>query len=281
MKYIILHKDEVTSNIIDSLGDGYQPPQTIWLVDPPSDTPGGTPSKYVYLRTAKSYVNELKDFKKLNEEEFNSIVQDIKNGKHPNYKITEAVDKDPSGRAIFRSAATIKGWHYQAHSIQFEVNKLNSIYNKDADENDLGFAELKIYDASGSECTTQLSADTNGVKTVVTWKPDFDFEIISGNVRQATKESIDSYVHVRLQSATGFPAPHDWFVVPFTQGGINLKYIGADEVLKTDGRASKLVKAGTNGDYFEVIINYEANVLTNNNRHEMSVIFEIYKDPTS
>lgn len=190
-------------------------------------------------------------------------------------------DMDPTGRPIIRTAATIKGWHYQAHSIQFEVNKLNSVYNKDADENDLGFTELKVYDSSGNECTTQLSADTNGVKTVVTWKPDFDFEIISGNVRQATKESIDSYVHVRLQSATGLPAPHDWFVVPFTQGGINLKYIGADEVLKTDGRASKLIKAGTNGDYFEVIINYEADILTNENRHEMSIIFEIYKDPTS
>jgi hypothetical protein len=190
-------------------------------------------------------------------------------------------DIDPTGRPINRLAATIKGWHYQAHSIEFEVNKLNSIYNKDADGNDLGYGELKIYDNQNNECTTQLSADTNGVKTIITWKPDFDFEIISGNIRQATKETINSYVHVRLQSATGLPAPHDWFAVPFTQGGINLKYIGADEPLKTDGRASKLIKAGTNGDYFEIIVNYPENILTNENRHEMSIIFEIYKDPTS
>lgn len=198
-----------------------------------------------------------------------------------NYLRGDLSERDITGREVIRTAATVKGWHYQAHSVQFEVNKLNSIYNKDADGNDLGYCELKVYDDQGSECTTQASADTDGVKTIVTWKPDFDFEIISGNVRQASKETVDSYIHVRLQSPTGLAAPNDWFAVPFTQGGINLKYIGADEPLKTDGRASKLVTAGTNGDYFEIIANYDADVLTNNNRHEMSIIFEIYKDPTS
>lgn len=192
---------------------------------------------------------------------------------------TQLQDNDLNGRNIVRHAATIKGWHYQAHSLQFEINKLNSIYNKDAELNDLGFAEIKIYKSNGDECTTQLDADSNGVKSVITWKPDFDFEIISGNIRQAVKETIDSYIHVRLKSYTGLPAPHDWFTVPFTQGGINMKYIGADELLKTDGRASKLVKA-TNGDYFEIIANYAPGLLSGNN-HEMSVIFEIYKDPTS
>lgn len=189
-------------------------------------------------------------------------------------------DNDMFGRNIVRFAATIKGWHYQAHSIQFEVNKLGSIYNKDADGNDLGFSELKIYDSNGDECTTQGSADISGVKTIVTWKPDYDFEIISGNVRQKEKETVDSYTHVRAKVATDLPAPYDWLAIPFTQGGINLNYIGADETLKTDGRASKLLR-GSNGDHFEIIINYEADLLTNNNRHKMSVIFETYKDPTT
>ena len=190
------------------------------------------------------------------------------------------IDSDMYGRPIVRYAATIKGWHYQAHSVQFEVNKLNSVYNKDHDGVDLGFAEIKVYDSNGDECTTQTSADTNGVKTIVTWKPDFDFEIISGNVRQITKETVDSYMHVIAKIYTGLPAPNDYLNVPFTQGGINLNYIGADEPLKTDGRASKLVK-GTNTDHFQFIINYDANLITNENRHKMSVILEIYKDPMS
>lgn len=191
-----------------------------------------------------------------------------------------AQDLDTTGRPIIRYAATVKGWHYQAHSVQFEVNKLGSLYNKDADGNDLGFCDLKIYKANGTECTTQGSADTDGVKTVVTWSPDFDFEIISGNIRQIERETVDSYIHVRAKIATGLAAPNDWFIIPFTQGGINLSYIGADETLKTDGRASKLV-TGSNGDHFEVICNYDADLLTNTNRHKMSIIFEIYKDPTS
>jgi len=189
-------------------------------------------------------------------------------------------DSDTTGRPIVRYAATIKGWHYQANSIQFEVNKLGSIYHKDSDGNDLGVAELKVYKADGTECTTQGSADVDGVKTVVKWAPGHDFEIISGNVRQLTKETVDSYLYVNGMIYTGLAAPNDYLKVPFIQGGINLQYIGADEPLKTDGRASKLIK-GSQGDYFEAIINYEHDLLTNTNRHKMSMIFEIYKDPTT
>lgn len=189
-------------------------------------------------------------------------------------------DIDQTGRPIVRYAATIKGWHYQAHSVQFEVNKLNSIYNKNCDGVDLGFCDMKIYKANGEECTTQTSADTDGVKTVVTWKPTFDFEIISGNIRQMVKETVDSYVYVRAKVATGLAAPYDFLPVNFVEGGINLNYIGADEPLKTDGRASKLLK-GSNGDYFEIVVNYDSDLLTNENRHKMSILFEIYKDPMS
>jgi len=193
----------------------------------------------------------------------------------------QPADIDPTGRPIVRYAATVKGWHYQAHSVQFEVNKLGSIYNKDDEGNDLGFAEIKVYDSDGDECTTQGSADTDGVKTVVTWKPDFNFEIISGNIRQLEKETVDSYLYVNAKIATGLPAPNNWLKVPFSTGGVNLNYIGANEALKTDGRASKLISAGDNGDYFEIICNYKADILTNTNRHKMSIIFEIYKDPTT
>lgn len=189
------------------------------------------------------------------------------------------IEIDEDGRQITKHAATYRGWHYQAHSVQFEVNKLGSVYNKDRDGNDLGFTTMKVYDATGVELTTQADVDLYGVKTVCKWAPNFDLDIISGNVRQATKESIDSYIYVDAVVPTGYPAPYDKLYVPFTTGGINLKYIGADEQLKTDGRAGKTIKC-SEGAYFEITVNYEASVLTNENRHELSVIFEIYKDPT-
>lgn len=184
-------------------------------------------------------------------------------------------DYDDSGRQITRVAFTNKGWHYQAHSVEFTTSTLNSCYNKDKNGVDLGFTEIKLYNSNGDEITTQLDADLNCVKSVITWKPNFDFEIISGNVRQESKETFDMYLYTGLQANTGLPAPYNWLYVPFTNGGINMKYIGADEPLKTDGRSSKYVKAGTNGDYFEITLNHG-----NGNKHSMSVIFEIYKNPT-
>lgn len=195
-----------------------------------------------------------------------------------NYKPTAngtLTDHDQTGRPIIRYAATIKGWHYQAHAFEFETCKLNSIYNKDENGNDLGYCDIKFYDDQGTELTTQVSINSDCVKTVVTWKPDFDFEIISGNIRQVSREQFNMYTHVAAKIATGYPAPFDWFRVPFTNGGINMKYIGADEPLKTDGRASKLITA-SNGDHFEVIINHDPG-----NQHQMTLIMEIYKDPQS
>ena len=212
------------------------------------------------------------------------IVAKDDSGNHDITDIAQAInylknvpnDMDESGRVITRQAATQKGWHYQAHSIQFEVNKLDSIYNKDRNGNDLGFSSMKIYDDQGNELTTQASVDTDGCKTVIKWQPTYDIEVISGNIRQVTKETVDSYIYVDAVIPTGYPAPYDKLYVPFTQGGINLNYIGADESLKTDGRAAKLIPCSL-GAYFEITVNYEPNLLNNENRHKMSIIFETYK----
>lgn len=218
-------------------------------------------------------LTELKNYELFNKYEIEQIINSGEYEPEPN-----AMLYDSAGRPISRSSFAPTGWHYQAHSVQFEVNKLGSLYNKDDLGNDLGFCEIKIYDDEDNECVTQGSADTDGVKTIVTWKPDFDFAVISGNIRQLTKETVDSYLYVNGKIYTGLPAPYDYLKVPFVQGGINLNYIGADEPLKTDGRSAKLIK-GSNTDYFEIICNYDADLLTNNNRHKMSVIFEIFKDP--
>lgn len=279
MKYIVFRKEEITKDMLNAINKGETTnPVGIYLVDPPNGEPGGILSDYLYITTEEQYPNGFQYYKKLTEDEYNNVVSDIKKSLVPKYKLASHPDQDSSGRAIIRVASTIKGWHYQAHSVQFELNKLNSIYNKDDEQNDLGFASIKVYKSNGDECTTQLDADNNGCKTIVTWAPNYDFEIISGNVRQASKETIDSYIHVIARVATGLPSPNNWLKVPFTQGGINMKYIGADEILKTDGRSSKLIR-GSNGDHFQIIANYDSGILVSN-KHEMSIIFEIYKDPT-
>lgn len=274
--YIILRKEEITSDMLSSISSSVvTSPNPIYLIDPPEGEPGGILSDYLYITTEEEYPSAFQFYRKLTEEEFNSLVTKIKQGNVPKYKITDSSDQDVTGRPIFRTAATVKGWHYQAHSLEWQTSQLNSVYNKDDEETDLGFTTIKFYNSSGTELTTQLDIDSGCVKTVVEWKPTFDFEIISGNVRQESKQNTNMYTHVAAMIPTGLPAPHNWLKIPFTQGGINLKYIGADETLKTDGRASKLLPA-SQGAYFKIVINHDAGV-----KHEMSIIFEIYKDPTT
>jgi hypothetical protein len=213
MKYVVIHKDDINQNILDEIAEGgINSPTIIWKVDPPVDSPGGVDSDYRWISFEKDYPNSLTGYRKLDEDGRDAIIISIKDGQSINNKIANITfsDQDPTGRPIFRSAATKKGWHYQAHSIEFELNKLNSIYNKDDEGNDLGFTSLKVYDDSGAECTTQASADTDGVKTVVTWAPDFDFEVISGNIRQASKETVDSHIYVNAKIPTGLPAPNNY-----------------------------------------------------------------------
>ena len=122
---------------------------------------------------------------------------------------TPVVEIDAEGRQVTRVAVSNKGWHYQAHSVEFTTSTLDSCYNKDKNGVDLGFTEIKLYNSNGDEITTQLDADLNCVKSVITWKPNFDFEIISGNVRQESKETFDMYLYTGLQVNTGLPAPYN------------------------------------------------------------------------
>lgn len=188
-------------------------------------------------------------------------------------------DTDGNGRNIVRFAATQKGWHYQAHSVSFDVGQKDSIYNKNDNGDDLGFSTIKFYDAlkDGNDITdsSQVIIDATAKKTVVKWSPTFDFEVVSGSIRQISKKSSDLFLYVNAKVQTGYPAPYDWLKVPFVEGGINLNYIGADEPLETNGRAPKLFK-GSIGDHFEIVINH--GVLE---KHRVTVIFEIYKDPLS
>jgi len=181
---------------------------------------------------------------------------------------------DSDGGLITRHKVSKTGRHYQAHSCEFETSSLGSMYNKDKDGNDLGYCNVKFYNSSGMELTDQPTIDTDCVKTVMEWKPTYDFEIISGQIRQIDRVNSDAYMYVEAIVPLPYPPPNDKLSLPFVYGGINLQYIGADEILKTDGRASKELQ-GTLGQHFVCTVNHAAGV-----KHKLSVIYEIYKDPT-
>jgi len=149
-----------------------------------------------------------------------------------NYKSSCNVSlTDSTGRPIHRMAITRSGFGLQCQTVEFETSKLSSVHNKDKDNDDLGFAEMKFYDASDNELTTQTAIDSSCVRTDVLWEPTYDFEIIGGEIWQQSIPSQDVYTWFYNEYSG-----HE-----FCSGGLNLKFLGANGCKKMDGRAPKLL----------------------------------------
>lgn len=173
---------------------------------------------------------------------------------------------DSTGRPIVRSAVTQEGWGAQFHSIGFTVGTKDSVYNKDDEGNDLGFATLKFYDEDDVEQTTQVNITANAVKTVLSWKPTHDYEIIGGQLNQSVAPASNIYMW-----AKGLPGILN---VMFAQGGLNLKLCPVGNIIDFDGKATKFLPynggAGTNK--FDFIFRHGVGVT-----HELQFLIKIFK----
>lgn len=178
-------------------------------------------------------------------------------------------DRDETGRVIVRTAATVKGWHYSA--LFFKVKTSTDEINcKDYSGNDLsGQFHIKRIDSQGSETTTKADA----VKTIITWKPDYDYEIISGALRQKTKASQEVLLHVTGGVYNEATDHSPISVKPFVQS-MDLSFF---EEVKTDGRASKYMQHTTEGvpfgtNRFQYTLEHAAGF-----EHELLITLELFK----
>lgn len=173
--------------------------------------------------------------------------------------------RDVTGRKIVRSAITNEGWAAQFHALSFQTSKLNSVYNKDENGNDLGFTSLKLYDANGAEITDAQN-EASAVKTVVDWQPNHDFDIVGGQLFQAAAPSEDVYLWV-----IALPGILN---LKFSQGGVNLKLSGGGGIADFDGRASKFMpyNGGMGTNKFRLVIKHSAGF-----QHELQLVLEIFK----
>lgn len=148
-------------------------------------------------------------------------------------------DRDKNGRSIVRTAATISGWHYS--SLNFKVKTSTGEVSCTAyDGSDLSVDfHVRRLDSNGIE--TSDSAQT--VKTIVTWKPSYDYEIISGNLIQKAKSAQTLLLHV-VGGVFNEASDHSPISVkPFVQS-MDLSFF---EEINTDGRASKYMAHTTEG----------------------------------
>jgi hypothetical protein len=174
---------------------------------------------------------------------------------------------DSSGRLLVRQVAAAAGWKAQFNTVRISTSTTNGFHNKDKAGNDLGFCTYTMYDASNQVTTN--TADC--VKTVVTWEPTHDIEVIGGRVFQKSAPTTDMWLYVTV--AAHIPANYGGSVV-FAEGGVNLSDIGVESQTNFDGRVSKYVAYDSTNHTgrFEILVKHDAGI-----QHNFNVLFEFFK----
>lgn len=188
-----------------------------------------------------------------------------------NFLRNEHYEVDDEGRQVSRIAAASRGWTYLCHPIEFETSKINSLYEKLVSGTNRGFSSIKFYDANDAE-VTDVQNEANIVKTVLLIKPSYDYELISGDIQQIESPSTDMRVWVN----GGIIELGGAYVKEFA-GGVNMRFFGAQESLKTDGRAAKYMKKNIAGvpyqaNQLQVIIKHNAGV-----QHKFMLLLEYFR----
>lgn len=178
---------------------------------------------------------------------------------------------DEEGRQVNRYAAAKKGWTYLAHFFEFETSKSLSLICNDWQGNPDSSLTIKFYDSSNNEIidqgaylSLQEHLDNECVRTEVLFKPSFDYELISGTLRMETKSIEDC----RLWVIGGVIELGAAGIKEFARN-MNLHYLGADEIIETDGRASKYMAKDITG------IPYQGNQLKFIVKHSAGYKFKI------
>lgn len=185
-------------------------------------------------------------------------------------KGVDASTKDIDGSAITRSKAAKAGWTYHLTAPEFVTSTIDSLYHKDVAGDDLNQCTVKYYDASNVELTTQGACDTDCVKTVFSFEPSFDYEIIGGTVKTV------SAVTVNLRA---------WVIavpdVSAAYGGskvmvqnVNLKFIDPNNGIEADGRAAKYMTydSSLHRNKLQLILKHPAG-----HKEDIMMAFELYK----
>jgi hypothetical protein len=177
--------------------------------------------------------------------------------------------KDVDNTNLSRTKITKTGWHFQLHGMEMTTGLLNGVYNKDKNGNDLGFAVIKFYDINDLELTTQVNIDASCVKTVITWEPTEDIEVIGGILEQAAAPNTN--VRMWITAIPDVPLVYGGNV-PFTNGGINLRYL--PNTLDLDGKTPKELKYDNvnHTNKFEITLKHDAGV-----QHTLLLLFKLFR----
>lgn len=178
--------------------------------------------------------------------------------------------KDVDGSVIIRPKAAKAGWTYHLTAPEFITSTINSLYHKDVAGTDLNQCTVKYYDASNVELTTQGTCDTDCVKTVFSFEPPFDYEIIGGTVKTIGAVSVD--VRAWVIAVPDVSAAYGGSKVMVQN--VNLKFIDPNNGIEADGRASKYMvyNATYHTNKLQLTLKHPAG-----HKENIMMAFEIYR----
>lgn len=185
-------------------------------------------------------------------------------------KGVDTTPKDIDGSVIIRSKAAKAGWTYHLTAPEFVTSTISSLYHKDVAGSDLNESTLKFYDTNNVELITQGTCDTDCVKTVLSFEPTWDYEIIGGTVK--TSEAVTENIRIWVVAIPDVTAQYGGSKVMVQ--GINLKFVDPDNGVEADGRVAKYMtySATNHTNKLQLIIKHPAGV-----KVAMIIAFEVYK----
>lgn len=159
-----------------------------------------------------------------------------------NYKAsanTRLGQYDSDGALLVRNKAARKGWTFVSLPFEFETARLSdTLFSADSAGVQRSFITMKAYNAQDEEVTTAGLLNANYatiVKTVISFEPPYDYEMIGGDLRTLTTIAAD--LRFWLIAAPDIAAPAGSKEMG---GGINLKYLAPNNVFSIDGRVTKM-----------------------------------------
>lgn len=157
---------------------------------------------------------------------------------HLNYLRSDIPVHSDTGAMASSPKYAPDGWTQRIHEIEFETCQIGSIHDKNYLGEDIGWGQLKFYDANGGLMTDQTLINLNCVRTDFEWMPTVDYMIKGGLVAQKVTPAYNFYVWVQ---AVVLPIEYGGPQVTFCEGGLNLAFIDSKTHIGLDGVSGSIL----------------------------------------
>lgn len=181
-------------------------------------------------------------------------------------QLDEARDSD--GVPLQRLKITANGAKFKTHHVYFKTSDLDSLKERKENGTPYGYSTLKLYDANGLEITDSVN-ESNAVKTVIEFEPDFTYEIIGGGVYQTLVPS--SPVVAYAVFAPTIPEAYGGQVHFLNEA--HMEMMGIGKVIDVDGYVPKSINYDSvnHSGRFNFIFHHNAGY-----QHELLMFVKIF-----